>query len=194
MAGTEEATGREAPLFRILVVEDNRDVANTLCLLLRLWGYDGRAVYDGQEALAAAHAYKPDCILMDIGLPGVDGYRLAEEVRRDEALRGTTLIAITAYSDEARAKRAGFDHHLTKPADPRNLEEMLRSLQNMGKRLERTEQLVRQQVEVVTEAKELMKEVKDGMQGVKQEIREVKEEVKEIKEELREVKENKNGS
>src|SRR4051812_34822092 len=99
----------EKPKFRILVVDDNRDGADSLALLLTLWGYEVRAVYDGAEAVQAARDFKPDCILSDIGLPGIDGYRLAELFREDEALKGLPLVAITAYSDSRRAKEAGFD-------------------------------------------------------------------------------------
>jgi CheY-like chemotaxis protein len=128
MTASEGAIDREAPPLRILVVDDNRDAADSLCLLLRMWGFDVRVAYDGQEALTAAHAYRPDCLLSDIGLPGIDGYHLAQHVRRDEALRGITLVAITAYPDEARAKAAGFDHHFVKPADPQAVEEMLKEV------------------------------------------------------------------
>lgn len=197
-----EPTDQEGPKFRILVVDDNRDGADSLAMLLKLWGYDVRAVYDGAEAIRAAQTYRPDCILSDIGLPGIDGYRLAEKLRQDESFKGTPLIAITAYSDEARARAAGYDHHLVKPANPDIVEEILRKLRAMGKRLERVEETAQQQGEVVTEVRDLMKEVKEDVKEIKeglqenvkelkQELREVKEDVKEIKEELREVKEDK---
>jgi CheY-like chemotaxis protein len=187
-----------SPPFRVLVVDDNQDQADTLSLLLRMEGFDVQTVYDGEQALQAAHDHRPNCILADIGLPGMDGYRLAELLRQEESLSNITLIAITAYADAARAKAAGFDHHFVKPADPAIVEGIVRRLRTMGKRLEIAEELVQKQGEVVTEARDLMKEVKDGMQGVKegmqemkQELREVKEDVKEIKEELQEVKETK---
>ena len=133
---------REALPLRILVVDDNKDAADSMGLLLRMWGFDVRVAYDGQEALTAASAYRPDCCLSDIDMPGIDGYHLAQHVRRDMALRGVTLVAITAYSDEARAKAAGFDYHFVKPADPLAVKEMLRKLRTMGKRLDQTEELV----------------------------------------------------
>jgi CheY-like chemotaxis protein len=186
--------------FRILVVDDNRDGADSLALMLRLWGYDVRAVYDGAEAVQAAKDYRPDCVLSDIGLPGMDGYRLAERFRQEESFRGTTLIAITAYSDAGRAIAAGFDHHFVKPADPFKLEAILRRLLHVEQRLKRVEEAAQRQAGVVGEVKELVKEVKEdvkeikaGLQqdvkNLKQELQEVKEDVKEIKEELREGKE-----
>jgi CheY-like chemotaxis protein len=188
MTASEGAIDRDAPPLRILVVDDNRDAADSLCLLLRMWAFDVRVAYDGQEALAAAHAYRPDCLLSDIGLPGIDGYHLAERVRRDEALKGVTLVAVTAYADEARAKAAGFDHHFVKPPDPQAVEAMLRRLRAVGKHLDQTEELVRQQGEVVTEARDVMQEVKQEVREMRQELREVKEDVKEMCQELREVK------
>lgn len=189
MTGEQEVTLEGTRALRVLVVDDNRDGADTLSVLLRLWGFEVRAIYTGAGALEVARGFRPDCMLMDIGLPDLDGYQLAEHVRQDDLLKGATLIAITAYSDEARARAAGFDHHLLKPADPLLVEAMLRKLQDMGKRLNQTEQLVEQQMAVAAETRELIRDVRDEMKEVKQELREVKEEVKEVKEEIKEVKE-----
>jgi CheY-like chemotaxis protein len=189
MTGGEGAIDPGAPALRILVVDDNKDAADSLCLLLRMWGFDVRVAYDGREALAAAADYRPDCLLTDIGLPGVDGYHLARHVRRDESLKGVTLVAITAYSDEARARAAGFDHHFVKPADPQAVEEMLRKLRAMGKRLDQTEELVRRQGEVVAEARDVMKEVKQEVREMRQELREVKEDVKELRQDIQQNRE-----
>jgi CheY-like chemotaxis protein len=198
-----EPTQQDGPKFRILVVDDNRDGADSLGMLLKLWGYDVLVVYDGAEAIRAALTYKPDCILSDIGLPGMDGYRLAERLRQEESFKGTPFVAITAYSDEGRTRAAGFDHHLVKPANPDIVEALLRNLKAMGKHLQRVEASAQQQGEVLSEVRDLMKEVKEdvkeikeGLQAdvkeLKQELREVKEDVKEIIEELRDVKDDKN--
>jgi CheY-like chemotaxis protein len=104
MTGTEPTT--EEPTFRILVVDDNRDAADTLCMLLRAWGFEGQVAYDGTAGLAAAHAYRPDCMVMDIELPGIGGYELARRVRGDESLRGRTLVAMTVREDQSREKRS----------------------------------------------------------------------------------------
>jgi CheY-like chemotaxis protein len=141
--------------FRVLVVDDNHDVADTLAQLLRLWGYGVRAVYDAWEAIKVLHTYRPDCIFSDIGMPGLDGYRFAEHLRQSESLRGITLVAVTAYADEARSRAAGFDYHLTKPADPLVIARLVRELHAMGKRLERTEDGVQQQELMKEELREL---------------------------------------
>jgi CheY-like chemotaxis protein len=197
MPEMKETRDKEDLTFRILVVDDNQDAADSLSTLLRLSGFAVRTFYHGEEALEGARTFLPHCILSDIGLPGIDGYSLAARLRQDESLRHISLIAITAYPDTEKAKAAGFDHHLLKPADPVIVEEIVKELRDMGKRLERSEQLVQQQGKVVNEARDLikevkgdLKEVKSGMQTMQEEIREVKEDVKEIKEELQQVKEN----
>jgi CheY-like chemotaxis protein len=102
---------------RILVVDDNRDAADSLALLLRSNGSEVRIAYDGLEALGAALAFQPHVVLLDIGMPKLDGYgaaRRIRESRRNEVL----IIAITGWGaeeDRRRAFEAGFDHHLTKP-------------------------------------------------------------------------------
>jgi len=195
---TTDTEGRST--LRILVVDDNRDGADSMALMLRLMGYDVRAVYDGMEAVEAARDYRPDCVLSDISMPGMNGYRLAERFRQDESFRAITLIAITAHADAGRATAAGFDHHFIKPADPDKLEAILRSLLNVEKHLKRVEEVVQQHGGAVQEVKELVKEVKEDVkdikegleqdvQHLKEELREVKDDVKEIKEELKEKEE-----
>lgn len=71
---------------RVLVIDDNRDAADSLAILLKAWGFEARVVYSGQEGLEVAKAYRPDCVLSDIGLPELDGYHLAERLRQDESL------------------------------------------------------------------------------------------------------------
>ena len=107
--------------LHVLVVDDNRDAADSLCMLLRLWGYDCRVAYDGAAGLRAACDYQPDCLLLDIAMPGLDGYTLARTVRAQPGLERAKLIALTAFSDEAYvqcSRKAGFDLHLVKPTDP----------------------------------------------------------------------------
>jgi two-component system OmpR family response regulator len=174
---------------RILIIDDNRDAADTLAMLLRVWGFDTRTAYDGPEGLQAAHDYRPQIILSDIGLPRLDGYRLAEAIRRDESLKGIPLIAISASYDPAKATGAGFDHHFVKPVAPSILRSVLQKLQTMDKNMQRAEKVLEQQGEVVRETKELMKEVKSDLKEMKQEIKEVKEDVKSVKDDLRELKE-----
>jgi CheY-like chemotaxis protein len=172
--------------LRVLVIDDNRDAADSLAMLLRLWGFEARTAYSGREGLEAALAYRPSCVLSDIGLPGLDGYHLAERFRQDESLREIPLIALTAYAEPDRAKAAGFNEHLVKPADPDALKAVLNKLIVMDKRLQRAEALVEKQGEVISEAIDVMKEVKEDVKEIKQGLEEVKQDVKEIKQELRE--------
>ena len=113
---------------RVLVVEDNRDSAESLQLLLETYGYQVQLAYSGPEGIRAAETYLPDVIICDIGLPGLDGYGVAAAVRRNPSTAAVRLVALTGYGqeeDQRRAREAGFDEHLTKPADPSVLEMVL---------------------------------------------------------------------
>ena len=108
--------GRDAPL-RVLVVDDNVDAAAVLAALLRLLGHEVTLAHDGPAALAAAAAAPPDLVLLDIGLPGMDGYAIAARLRAAGHTRAA-LVAVTGYGredDVRRSRDAGFDHHLVKP-------------------------------------------------------------------------------
>jgi signal transduction histidine kinase/DNA-binding response OmpR family regulator len=114
-----EATARTA--CRVLVVDDNRDAAEATKVLLELGGHSVKMVGTGAEALASAPVFAPDVVLLDIGLPEMDGYAVARRLRELTSTRASCLIALTGYgqpADRERARDAGFDHHLTKPADP----------------------------------------------------------------------------
>jgi signal transduction histidine kinase len=103
---------------RILVVEDNEDTALGLARLLELLGNEVRTAHDGRSALAAARSLRPHFVLLDIGLPGMDGYEVASALRREEGLEDVVIIAVSGYGqeeDRRRALAAGFDHHLVKP-------------------------------------------------------------------------------
>jgi two-component system CheB/CheR fusion protein len=116
---------------RVLIVEDNADAAESLMLLLELLGLQVRTAPDGPAALDAARASRPDLMLIDIGLPGMNGYELAEQIRHDDALRGVTLVALTGYGqeeDRQRALAAGFDHHMVKPINVQEVEKVVASL------------------------------------------------------------------
>jgi CheY-like chemotaxis protein len=111
--------------LRVLVVDDNVDAADSLGMLLQLQGHDVRLVHDGLDALAAVREFRPDAILLDLGLPGIDGYEVARQLRMDVELRQPRLIALTGWGsedDRRRALAAGFDHHLVKPVDGARLE------------------------------------------------------------------------
>jgi signal transduction histidine kinase/CheY-like chemotaxis protein len=130
-SGSRRSTGSREPARRILLIEDHRDAAGTLRDLLELWGYQVDIAAHGRAGLDAARAAWPDLILCDIGLPGMDGYAVARELRRDPSLAAIPLIAVTGYAqeeDRRRAARAGFDHHLAKPVDAEELHRLLASL------------------------------------------------------------------
>jgi PAS domain S-box-containing protein len=129
VAPVAEAPRRVVPPgSKILVVDDNVDTAGTLANLLELSGFEVRAAHDGPEAIDAARAHRPNAILLDIGLPGMDGYQVAEQLRADDGLRAATIIAITGYGEEQafrRSRESGFDHHLVKPVNYETLLNLL---------------------------------------------------------------------
>jgi CheY-like chemotaxis protein len=115
------------PGCRILVVDDSVDSAETLGELLKIWGHDVRLAHDGPGAVAAARDYRPEVVLLDIGLPGIDGFAVATQLRK-EGIGGRMLVALTGYGeqqDRDRAQQVGFDHHLVKPIDPDTLQKLL---------------------------------------------------------------------
>lgn len=141
----EERSGTGAPgearrrrRLQVLVVDDNADAADTLGALVPLWGHDVRVAYSGPDALASLDGYRPDVVLLDIGLPGMDGYEVASRLRSETKLGGLCLVAVTGYGteeDRRRALEAGFERHLTKPVDPeavRTLLEQVASGQGRG--------------------------------------------------------------
>ncbi len=116
------------PRSRILVVDDNVDAAQSLAMLLQMMGHDVAVAHDGHAALDAARASVPDLVLLDIGLPGMNGYEVARKLRALPKVRDALLVAVTGWGqeqDRQRAYDAGFDHHLTKPTDLTALEKIL---------------------------------------------------------------------
>jgi CheY-like chemotaxis protein len=108
-------------------VDDNKAAADSLAKLLALRGNETEAVYTGESAIERAPHYAPDVILLDIGLPDIEGYDVARALTKDERV-GATLIALTGYGQESdirKAEKAGFSHHLTKPAGLAEIEEIL---------------------------------------------------------------------
>lgn len=123
--------GQVAGGLRVLVVDDNEDAANMFAEVLGIWGHDVQRAYTGPIALEMAAAYRPDVVLLDIGLPGINGYEVARRLRQIPHLEGVTIIALTGYgqdSDRQLAKEAGFDEHLTKPVDLVEVEQLLTTL------------------------------------------------------------------
>jgi CheY-like chemotaxis protein len=106
---------------RVLVIEDNTDAAQSLRLLLEFFGHEVWVAGTGPDGVRLARAERPDVVLCDIGLPGLDGFGVAEALRRDPTTAGARLIAITGYgSDQVRGRchEVGFDRYFTKPVDP----------------------------------------------------------------------------
>jgi PAS domain S-box-containing protein len=117
---------------RILVVDDNRDSADSLAMVLRLAGHDVRTVHDGRQALVVAGTYRPDLVLLDIGLPGMDGFAVARHMRSQPELAEVVLVALTGYGtedDRHRSQEAGFNHHMVKPVHFEALKELLAGLE-----------------------------------------------------------------
>ncbi len=109
-----------APPRRVLVVDDNVDSAESLALLLRLKGHEVETAHDGPAALEKAGSFHPEVVLLDIGLPGLDGYQVASRLRQRRRTARALLVAVTGYGqeeDQRLSREAGFDHHLTKPVD-----------------------------------------------------------------------------
>ncbi len=109
---------------RVLVVDDNRDIANSVASLLRLLGHTVLAAYDGRTALVAARDFTPDTVLLDLMMPDMDGFEVARKLREMEALKAVKIVALTGFSQPAyieATEAAGFDLHLTKPATAQEL-------------------------------------------------------------------------
>jgi CheY-like chemotaxis protein len=178
--------------LRVLVVDDNRDAANTLSLLLELWGYEARVAYDGANALETAAVFRPHCLFLDVAMPHMDGCTLARRLRQQPDLHEAKLIALTAFADAEHSRRiceAGFDYHLVKPADPDAIARLLTMLNEVLQLTTQTQRLTEQSAELARETKNLIGAAREELQEVKQEIREVKGEIREVKGEIREVKE-----
>ncbi len=127
---TPEAAPAQAPMRRrrVLVVDDNVDGAESLTVLLRMRGHETKSAHSGPEALDAARAFEPEVVLLDIGLPGMNGYEVAKILRREPSLSEAVLIAVTGWGSEEnkqRSSEAGFDLHLTKPVEVKDIESIL---------------------------------------------------------------------
>ena len=113
------------------MVDDNKDAAVSLAMLLRLQGHEVRVAHDGSSAVDVAISYRPEMVFLDIGMPGMDGYEVARRLRQTSGLEKIILAALTGWGqqeDRRRSAEAGFDHHLIKPPDPKALESVLAEL------------------------------------------------------------------
>jgi len=115
----------ESPRLRILIVDENVDAARILGVLCEEMGHECKFAYDG----VAARRLQPDVILLDLGLPRMDGFEVARQLRAEPAFRDVLIIAVTGFAseeDRKRSREVGIDHHLVKPADPAFIESLLR--------------------------------------------------------------------
>ena len=125
---------------RVLVIEDNRDAADSLCEVLDLLNHSATVAYSGDEGLKKVRAHRPDVVLCDIGLPGMDGHEVARAIRADASLSATTLVALTGYAapeDLARSQEAGFDFHLAKPPSIEAIERVLAEVKRRDPQVEK---------------------------------------------------------
>ena len=124
------------PHLLVLVVDDSRDCAESLALLVRLWGHEAVVAYDGPAAFEAARARTPDVVLLDIAMPKMDGYQLAHRLRQMAGSEEALLVAISGHGGEAdvqRCQEAGIDCHFIKPVDPEELKQVLVRAERLGK-------------------------------------------------------------
>jgi two-component system OmpR family response regulator len=118
MTSIDGASGQSGQPRRILLVDDSVDAAEAMSMLLETLGHEVRTMHDGPSALAMVDDFAPDVVILDIGLPGMNGYELAREMRARPNTKTALMIALTGYggeSDRQKAREAGFDHHLVKP-------------------------------------------------------------------------------
>src|SRR5690606_31417258 len=128
----DKSDGMNEDSLCVLIVDDNRDSADLQATLLKHNGHSVRTAYDGTDALEVAAKFRPDVILLDIGLPEIDGYEVAYRVRQQPDLDGVVLVAMTGYGqpeDRQRSQAVGIDHHLVKPAEFAELQSILASVQ-----------------------------------------------------------------
>ena len=136
-AGCAERQGQDAPHCRILVADDNADAAESMGMMLRLMGNDVRTAYNGLEALEEAAAFRPNVVLLDIGMPHLNGYEAARRIRAETWGQDTLLIALTGWGqeeDKRRAAEAGFDRHFTKPVHPADVLNVIAQLKAAASR------------------------------------------------------------
>ncbi len=119
-----------APTVRVLVVDDDRDTVDTTSFVIEAWGYQPLLAYDPETALTLASEHRPEAVLLDLAMPGMDGYTLASRLRRLPGMEKALLICVSGYLEDAnRARQAGCDRHFLKPAP---LDELARMLARLG--------------------------------------------------------------
>lgn len=125
----------ESPKYRILVVDDNENCAQTMMWIMEMLGHTAVIALDGESAITLAKTFRPDVVLLDIGLPGMNGYEICEAMKREPLLQEALFIAQTGWGQKEhreRSKKAGFHYHLVKPVDITRLKNILLSLDWIG--------------------------------------------------------------
>lgn len=133
-SAARDAGERQPKRLSVLIVEDHDEMASTTALMLRLWGHEVRVALDGPAALQATQDRLPDVVLLDIGLPGLDGYEVARWIREQPQEKRPLIVAITGFGQEAdrrRSAESGIDLHLVKPVDATQLQELLTRFQTV---------------------------------------------------------------
>jgi CheY-like chemotaxis protein len=174
---------------KVLIVDDNRDAADSLAILVDMWGFSARVAYDGCQALKALAEEPCDCLFLDLAMPLLDGYSVAQRVRQLPRVSSVKLVALTAYSDARHLEKlweSGFDNYLTKPADPSEIKRILDMLEEVKQMTARNSLVLH---EVREQVSSMRGEVTEQIKEMKQEIQEVKDEVKELRGDLKELKE-----
>jgi CheY-like chemotaxis protein len=129
--GTGGAPAKAGKRHRILVADDNPDSAATLSFMLEVLGNEVRVAHDGLQAVEIAAAFRPDAILLDIGMPRLNGYDACEQIRRHPWGADAFIVALTGWGqdeDRNRSRAAGFDRHLVKPVEPATIEKLIQGL------------------------------------------------------------------
>jgi len=124
----EESTAEKPQNYRILIVDDNKSCAITMMWTMEMLGHTAEMVVDGPTAIELAKSFQPDVVLLDIGLPGMNGYEICEAMHKDPVLQNTIFIAQTGWGQKEhreRSREAGFDYHLVKPIDITALKNLL---------------------------------------------------------------------
>ena len=130
-AGGEEKVLPPLPRRRILIVDDNQDAASSLAILLKMVGHETRVAHDGPSALGIVDEYKPEVILLDIGMPKMSGYEVCRRIREQADGDGMLIVAVTGWGqeeDRRKSEEAQFDGHMVKPVDPQALMKLLAEL------------------------------------------------------------------
>jgi CheY-like chemotaxis protein len=157
--------------LRVLAVDDNRDAADSVRLLAQIWGHEARAAYDGPAALAAVADFDPDVLLLDLGLPRMDGFEIARRVRAGSSR--ATLVAVTGYTDpdvQRRAMDAGFVHTLLKPVEPAALREFLDAAGRLPALARETRALATQNADLIRQMSALTEQVRRAVRGLRDDL------------------------